>query len=163
MKKIIQDKRLLALIIVIIVVIICVVLLLLFVDEKKVVVCHMKSDQSRNGYVLETNYTINAKGDYVEDVLIIETITSSNETILDKFEKQLTEQYGSNKKNYKGYTYEVKVEKDKLKTNVKIDYNQFDLDKFIKDNVAMKDYTEDNKFTLDGAIRLYESTGAKCE
>ena len=35
--------------------------------------------------------------------------------------------------------------------------------KFIKANPAIKKYTEKNKLTVDGAKKLYESTGATCK
>ena len=38
-----------------------------------------------------------------------------------------------------------------------------DLDKFVKDNPAMKSYVDkDNNITLSGIKTMYESMGAKC-
>ena len=34
---------------------------------------------------------------------------------------------------------------------------------FIDNNAAMKEYTENNKLTLDGAKKMYEATGAVCK
>ena len=140
--------------------------LLLFIIVKggnKTVHCSMKSDQSKNGYVLETEYVIKAKRSNVKKVFIKETIKSKDEKTIDKFEKNFKEQYEYNKKNYGGFTYKVKKNKDVLKTDVVIDYDKFDMKKFVENNAAMKTYTKDNKLTLDGAKKLYESTGAKCK
>lgn len=138
------------------------ILLFVFSGNQKTT-CTLTSDQSKNGYKLETKYEIISKNDIVKEVKIKETVTSKDEKVLEKFEKQLKEQYEYNNKTYKGYTYKVSKSNDKVTTDVTINYNEFNLEKFIKNNEAMKQYTKDNKFTLKGAKQLYERTGATCK
>ena len=73
-----------------------VILFLIFGNNKKMT-CNLTSDQSKSGYKLESKYEISAKNKIVKTVKITETITSSKKDILDKFEKQLKEQYEYNK------------------------------------------------------------------
>ena len=139
-----------------------VILFFLFGNNKKTV-CTLTSNQSKNGYKLESKYEINSKGNIVKTVEVIETITSKDKETLDKFEKQFKDQYEFNKKTYKGYTYKITNNGSKVVATVTINYKDFDMDKFIKNNEAMKQYTKNNKLTLDGAKRLYESSGATCK
>ena len=137
-------------------------LLIIFGGSKKTV-CNLVSNQTKNGYKLETKYEIFSKGDIVSTVKINETITSKDDKKLEKFEKQLNDQYKFNQNTYKGYTFKVIKNGNKVTTDVTINYNNFDMAKFIKNNEAMKQYTKNNKLTLEGAKKLYESTGAKCK
>jgi len=64
---------------------------------------------------------------------------------------------------YGGYTYDIKNSKDKLELSVGIDYTVFDMNKFINNNAAMKDYVnKSNKLTIDGIINMYEASGSTC-
>ena len=137
-------------------------LIVLFGGNKKVT-CNLVSDQTKNGYKLESKYVISSNGKEVKTVNIEETITSKDKKTLEKFEKQLKEQYEFNNKTYKGYNFKVSNKGGKVTTSVTIDYSKFDMEKFIKNNEAMKQYTKNNKLTLEGAKKLYESTGAKCK
>ena len=109
-------------------------------------------------------YKIIAKKDIVNKVEITQVIESDDEKVLKDFKSQLEEQYKSNKKTYGGYTYKVNIKGKKLTADVTIDYKKFDLDKFVKANGAMKEYVnKKNELTLDGAKKMYKSTGAKCK
>lgn len=149
-----------------IIIIVCggvvVLLLLILLFGGKTTKCSMESKQKE--YTINTDYKIKAKGSIVKTVTIKQVIESKNKTVLKNFKKQLEEQYKSNKSAYGGYTYKVSLKGNKVTTNVTIDYNKMDLDKFVKTNVAMKEYVnKDNKLTLDGAKKMYKSTGAKCK
>lgn len=137
--------------------------LVLLTGCSKKMTCTSTSDQSKSGYKLESKYEITTNNNNVTKVEIEETITSSDKKKLEKFEKQLDEQYSYNKKKYGGYTYKVTNSNGKVTSKVTIDYKKFDMKQFIKDNAAMKTYTKDDKLTLDGAKKLYESTGATCK
>ena len=160
MKNIMKNKKLL---IGIVVVVLIILVILLFVVFGRKTVCTSSSDQSKNGYTLDTEYVIKSKGDNVKTVKVTETITSKDKKTLDKFYKQLKDQYEYNKKNYGGYTYKVTNSNGKVVSKVTIDYNKMDLKKFTRNNAAMSKYTKNDKFTLEGAKKLYESTGAKCK
>ena len=134
-------------------------------NEKEVVrTCTLTSNDTVNGYKMESVYKIFGKGDVVEKVETTETVTSDNEEILDYLEKYLIDTYKSINEVYGGYTNEVTNEDGKVVSQTTIDYNVMDLEKYANDNTAVKNYiNSDNKFLIDGIISIYESTGAVCE
>ena len=143
-------------------IVLIIVLFLIFTNTTKVTTCKLNNKQSN--YDITSTYSIKSRGDVVKSVEVNQTITSKEKDILKSFEEQYKNQYSLNKKLYGGYNYEVKINNNKLVTKVTIDYDDFKLDKFVKDNKAMKKYiNKDNEFTLEGAKKLYNSTGAKCE
>lgn len=156
MKKNLSNNK----IIIIAVIVVLIVSILLFTNNKTIK-CTGTSKQT--GYTYDTEYIIKASGNKVKTITIKETITSKKATILDKFEKQYKEQYEYDKKTYGGYQYTINNKDGKLEVNVDIDYKKMDMEKFIKNNATMKQYTKKNKLTLKGAKKLYESTGAVCK
>lgn len=142
---------------------ICFCLLLTGCNVEKVVV-NCKSSTKQSNYSIKSNYKIISRKDIVEKVTIKQVIKSGDNDVLKKFEKQLLEQYKSNNNFYGGYKYDIKIVKKQLIADIAIDYEKINMKKFVKDNVAMKDYVnKKNQFTLNGAKKLYQSTGAKCE
>ena len=123
--------------------------------------CSFESKQS--DYKIESKYKIYYKKNIVKKVDIDEVISSSSKDKLEEFSNSFKSQYESNNSMYGGYTYNIKINKDKLKLSVSIDYTSFNMKKFIDNNAAMKEYVDkDNKLTLDGAIKMYEASGSKC-
>ncbi len=149
--------------VVVLVIIVFVTLTKLALSSNKQLVCTNKSDQSSNGYVLETKYVIKSKFSKVKTINISESITSKDKKVLDNFEKQLKDNYSYNKKTYGGYKYKITNNNGVVTSNVIINYKKFDIEKFIDNNEAMKKYTKNNKLTLEGAKKMYESTGATCK
>lgn len=135
------------------------------VEEKEVIkTCKSTTNDVANGYKLESEYTVYAKGDVVDKVVTTETITSENEETLDYFEEYLEDTYSSIDEVYGGYENDVTNENGKVISKTTIDYNEMDLAKYVEDNTAMKDYVNsDNKMLLEGVINIYESLGAICE
>lgn len=120
--------------------------------------------QTLAAYELKSNYKIYATGDVVNKVETVETVTSSDESILDTFETSLNTQYETANKTYGGYTYKITNSDSKVESKVTIDYSKVDMDKMIKDNTAMKSYVNGkNRLTVDGALKIYEALGAVCE
>ena len=145
---------------------ICIVifcLILLFFINRKQTICTNSSDQSKNGYKLDTKYVIKSNWNKVKTVKVTETISYKDKKLLDKFKKQLEKQYSYNKKTYGGYTYKIETNNNQIIGEITIDYKEFDLEYFIENNEAMKEYTKNNKLTLDGAKKMYEATGAVCK
>lgn len=138
------------------------IVLFVLISPKKVT-CTSKSDQSQNGYVIETKEVIYPRGKNVSKVVINQTITSKDSKKLDSFEKQFKEDYASFDKKYGGYKYKVTKTKDKVVSDITIDYTKLDMKKFITDNEAMKKYTKNNKLTVAGAKEMYEASGAVCK
>ena len=132
--------------------------------QEKTIACKRFSDQSISGYEINTEYNISYDGDIVNKVEITEVVESKNKTILSDFEEKNKEQYKENNIKYRGYSYKITNENNKLVSKITIDYSKVDLDTFIKDNPAMKKFVnKDNKLTIDGVKAMYESTGATCK
>lgn len=128
----------------------------------KVMKCSSSSEQKN--YNISTDYKIESSGKIVTKVTIKQVIESKDKKVLENFKKQLEDQYKSNNTVYGGYDYKVKISGKKLTADVTINYKKFDLDKFVKTNGAMKEYVnKDNKLTVDGAKKMYKSTGATCK
>lgn len=127
-------------------------------------VCTLENDQSKSDYKAQTTYKIYSKNDIVKKVYSKETLKSNSKEILDYFKNLYEKQYDAQNKNYGGYKYSIKIDGNNLISDITIDYTKLDLDKFIKDNSAMKSYVnEENKLTVDGIIKMYESLGASCK
>ena len=141
-----------------------VVLLTGCLGKDKVTKCTLKSDQSASGYKITSEYNVYSSKDEVNKVVTTETVESKNNTILAYFEKQLKSQYKANNDSYGGYKYEVTNKDGKVVSKVTIDYSKMNLNKFIKDNPAMKSYVnKSNKITVKGIKSMYQSMGATCE
>ena len=126
--------------------------------------CSSTSDQSASGYTIKSEYNIYSKDDVVSKVEITETVTSKNTTILAYFEKQLKNQYKVNNESFGGYTYKITNKDGKVVSKVTIDYSEMDIDKFVKENPAMKSFVnKSNQITLKGVKSMYESMGATCK
>lgn len=132
--------------------------------EKEIITtCSLTSDQSTSGYKLVTEYKIYSKKDIVTKIKSETTITSKQEKVLQNFEEDYKKQFEKNKSTYGGYDYNLEIKNDTLVSNLTIDYSKYDMNKFVEDNVAMKEYVDkDNKFTLEGAKKYYKTIGAKC-
>ena len=128
----------------------------------KTLKCSSSSDQKN--YKISTDYKITAKNKIVKKVEINRVIESKDKKVLENFKKQQEDQNKSNDKAYGGYTYKVTIKGKKLTEKVTIDYTKFDLKKFVKANGAMEEYVnKDKQLTLEGAEKMYKSTGAKCK
>ena len=128
----------------------------------KTVKCTSTSKQKK--YTMDTEQVIKTKGDIVTSITTKYVIVSKDKKTLKDFKKQLEDQAKSNDATYKGYDCRASIKKDKLTVNITIDYKKFDLDKFVKDNAAMKEYVnKDNKLTVDGAKKMYKASGATCK
>lgn len=124
--------------------------------------CSFKSNQ--NDYKIDTKYKIYYKDNIVKKVNINEVITSSKKDKLREFNNSFKSQYERNNRLYRGYKYKIKNNKDSLVLTINIDYTAFNMKKFIEDNEAMKEYVnKDNKLTLNGIIKMYESSGSVCK
>ena len=126
--------------------------------------CTLESNQEQNGYVLNTTYTAIYNRGIVKKVIIHETITSEDDTVLDKFETDWKEQYDYNSKAFGGYQYQINKKNQKVTSDIEIDYKVFNLQKFIRFNNAMKEYVNDkNQVTIQGIKTMYEKSGAICK
>ena len=133
--------------------------------EKEIITtCSSKSIQKASGYEIETTHKIYSKENIVNKVESKTTVTSKKEKVLKNFEKDYKKQYENNKNLYGGYDYNIKIDGETLVSNLTIDYSKYDMNKFVKDNVAMEEYVNKEKqFTLEGAKKYYNTIGATCK
>ena len=160
-KEVKKDNKILYVICAVLIIIIISVIIFLLLNNRNVI-CENVSNQKADGYKIENTYNISSDKGIVNKVVIKEVITSEKKDVLNNYEKQLKDQYEYNKTIYGGYAYKINKSNGKLEADITVDYTKMNLERFIKDNEAMRQYTKDNKLTLDGARKLYESSGAKC-
>lgn len=115
------------------------------------------------GYTLDSEYKVNYSGDYVDNVVTTETVTSDSDDILDYMEEYLKQIYQVINDTYGGCTYDILRSSNQVSATVTIDYNVMDLDKFVEDQPSISSYIEDGKFLVSGIVEMYESFGATCE
>lgn len=125
--------------------------------------CALSKNDVVSEYSLESSYVINYTGDYVDNVETKETVSSDSEYVLEYFEQTFNDTYSATSKAYGGYTYTVTKEDKKVISDVKIDYNEMDIDQFVKDQPTLKDFVENGKMLVDGVKSVYEAMGATCE
>ena len=130
--------------------------------ELSMITCVM-DDVSYDGYTLDSEYIVNYSGDYVDNVVTTETVTSDSEDILDYMEEYLNQNYEFSDETYGGYTYNVSRSSNQVSATVTIDYSVMDLEQFKEDQPSISSYIEDGKFLVDGIVEMYESFGATCE
>lgn len=127
-------------------------------DDGAKLICTMDIDYTEYDYTLGSKYVVFAdKNKKVTKVVSSEIINSSDEEKLDEFESYLNSNHDL-AMQYNGYTYAVKREKDKVISEVTIDYSEFDLKKFIEENKSVTD----EELTLDSIEKQYVSLGATC-
>jgi len=126
--------------------------------------CEMTSNDPANGYKLSSVYKIYGTSNVVDKVVTTETVESEDEETLDYFKEYLSTTYDTYNKAYGGYKNEIKKSEGELISETTIDYSKMDLEKYIEDNSAMKNYVNsDNQLLLEGVISIYESLGATCK
>lgn len=134
--------------------------------NKEVLVTKCTSSQNnlQANYTLKSEYTIYSQKGVVNKVESIETINSSSEAILDYFDTYLTSTYEQANKVYGGYNNKVTKNDDEVISKTTIDYKSMDMNKYVEDNSAMKNYVNSkNELTLEGIKGAYQSIGATCE
>jgi len=127
-------------------------------------ICSAEYDYSdTQGYVTGSKFAIYAdENDIVVKIVSQEVVVSNDEEILNVFEESLKRNY-STSSQYGGYTYEIKVDGNKLVSSVTLDYTEMDLKSMASDNEDLKIYlNENNQFTLNSVKSMYMSVGAEC-
>lgn len=134
--------------------------------NKEVLVTKCTSSQNnlQANYTLKSEYTIYSQKGVVNKVESVETINSSSEAILDYFDTYLTSTYEQANKVYGCYNNKVTKNDDEVISKTTIDYKSMDMNKYVEDNSAMKNYVNSkNELTLEGIKVAYQSIGATCE
>ena len=147
---------------------ISVVLIILMIiaagNRSKVISCTQTSDQPNLGYKTETTIEIRYDENIVKLVKSTKKIEAKDKQKLEELINSYSSQYDLNNASYGGYTQSTSNGDDTHATfNGEIDYSKVDMQKFIKDNPSMEQYTESAKLTKDGAKRMYEASGFECK
>lgn len=142
-----------------------IVLIVIITNNKsKVITCTQTSDQPNLGYKTETTIEISYDGNHAKSIKSIKKIEATDKEKLTEQINSYASQYDLNNASYGGHTNSLNTIDDTHATFVgEINYEKVDMQKFIKDNPAMGQYTEGAKLTKDGAKRMYEASGATCE
>lgn len=132
--------------------------------EELVTKCSSTQNNLQANYTLKSEYTIYSQKGIVNKVESIETVNSTSEAILDYFESYLTSTYEKTNNTYGGYTNKIVKNEDGIVSTTTIDYKAMNIDKYVEDNSAMKNYVNSkNELTLDGLKAAYQALGATCE
>lgn len=129
-------------------------------NTEKTMSCERSLNQS--GTKTSLNYTVTYKGDYVSKIKSVETVDSTNSTILESFKSQVENLY----KAYDGikyYDYNVDVKDNKLTSTVDINYEKVDTDRLIEVDSANGKLIKDGKIKIDDIKSVYEQLGATCK
>ncbi len=127
-------------------------------EEDAKLVCTTDYDYTELNYTIGSKYVVFADdNNKVTKVVSEEIISSTDKDKLDEFESYLTENHNA-AVQYSGYDYNVKREKNKVISDVTIDYSEFNMKQFTEDN---KDAI-DEELTLDEIEEKYVSLGASC-
>jgi len=130
-------------------------------DTGASLVCTTDHDYTELNYVIGSKYVVFAEeNNKVTKIISKEIIESTDQTILDDFERYLNENHNA-ALQYGGYTYDIKREDDKITSSVNIDYNEFDIAKFAKENESVEQ--DITVMTVDELEKQYISLGAECK
>lgn len=128
-------------------------------EENAALICTMDYDYSDLNYVLGSKYVVFGKDNKIDKIVSKEIISSYEKDKLDQFEDYYNQNHNT-AANYNGYEYDLKRTDNSITSTVSIDYNEFDLKKFLSDNESndsIKDYT------IEGVEKKYVSLGAECK
>lgn len=130
-------------------------------DKDAKLVCTTDYDYTELDYVIGSKYVVFADNDgNVTKVVSREIIESNDQEKLDQFEEYLNENHTA-ASEYNGYEPKVVRTANRVTSDVTIDYEQFDMEKFVEDNVEVgKDI---KVMTIDKIEKQYVSLGATCE
>ena len=144
--------------------IMAIILVTIISNQNKTFSCTQTSDQPNLGYKTETTIKIFYNDNQTKRVKSTKNIETNNKEKLDELVDNYTSQYDLNNTNYGGYSKTSSKTDDMHATFIgEIDYEKVDMQKFIEDNPAIKQYTDNGKLTKDGTKRMYEASGFICK
>lgn len=131
-----------------------------FYPKEKSVTYAQINDQPNLGYKTETTVEIIHDDKFVTKIKTNRKIETTESEKLSDLINAFSRQYDMNNVSYSGYKYTISnIDDTHAEINSEIDYTKLDMGKYLKDNPAMKEYTEDGKMTIDGAEKMYEKSG----
>lgn len=125
--------------------------------------CKLTTNNTEEKYNLDVEYVLYGNGDYAKKLEIIETVTSSDDSVIEYFDEYLKDTYNKYNELYGSFTNKINKENGKLISNTIMEYDKMDLKKYAEDNSIIKDYVKNDKIMFKGLVELYETLGAVCE
>lgn len=135
------------------------VLYLIF-NKEEYITCNKKSMNKE--YTLLSNYKIYYKNKEVYKIEIEENVEAKTANILNQIMQNIENSYKSYKEEIGSYDYEITKEKTKGKTNVIINYDEIDMEAYLKYNPDAN-LNENKRYNIDDLKKLYEEGGATCK
>lgn len=120
-------------------------------------------DNRLDNYYSNVTYKITYRNNRVLNTKINGKYVSESDELKNYFETFLKTNYSFLKKQYNGYTFDIKKNSNTITYNVNIDYTKIDLKKMAKNGDLDSSYLIGNDLTLDGAKEMYEKIGASCK
>ena len=135
---------------------------------KKTITCNSESRDDVSGYNFYTEHKIKTEDDMVVEITTTETMDfdegAYNDNTINDAKASFVDFYSAQNNVYGGYDNSVKVDGKKVISTTVLDFDKIDMDKFLSDNVVLKEYANEEKQIKDtGFIELYKSLGATCD
>jgi len=111
---------------------------------------------------LDATYLVFYKGENVTRLNTEEIMTSNNDKTLELYQKQLENLYQAYR-DIEYYNNEIRIEGNKLYSITKIDYEQINMDQFLKINEQMKSLIDDGKLKVLTLKAMYQTLGITCQ
>lgn len=136
--------------------------------DKKTIICKVESRDDIGGYNYFTEHTIKTIDGMVSEVTTVESMEYDesfyNENAIKDAMASFTDFYKAQNEVYGGFENKVEVDGKKVTSTTIQDYEKINMDKFLTDNVVLKEYaSDDKKIKVEGLIELYKSLGATCD
>lgn len=116
---------------------------------------------NKNGIVLNTDYTVKYKNNYVTMVKTVEVIEAKKEVLLE-YQEALKSSYEPYNE-LDGYQNEIVIKKGTLISTTMIDYSKIDTKKLISLDQNNKTVVKDGKVKLEDMKKIYQEMGAICK
>lgn len=129
-------------------------------NKKEYITCTKKS---MNGdYTLLSNYKIYYKNKEVYKIEIKENVEAKTTNTLNQIMQNIESSYKNYKEEIGSYDYEVKKEKTKGETKVIINYDEIDMDAYLKYNPDAN-LNDNKRYNIEDLKKMYEERGAVCK
>lgn len=129
-------------------------------NKKEYITCTKKT--MNEDYTLLSNYKIYYQNEEVYKIEIKENVEAKTTIILNQIMQNIENSYKNYKEEIGSYDYEVKKEKTKGETKVIINYDEIDMEAYLKYNPEAN-LNENNKYSIEDLKKMYEERGAICK
>ena len=129
-------------------------------NKKEYITCIKKT--MNEDYTLLSNYKIYYQNEEVYKIEIKENVEAKTTNILNQIMQNIENSYKNYKEEIGSYDYEVKKEKTKGETKVIINYDEIDMEAYLKYNPDAN-LNENKRYNIDDLKKLYEEGGATCK